>query len=264
MEALRARHRAGLSLKQSVVILDDPPLKSSAYERCGSWRKAIRLAGLENELQRERKAVVRKDAVYPSAAAVIAELTARHRARKSSSQGKVSKEDHSLKNAAYRYLGSWPAAIEAAGLVEVSKAQRKKSYLGRGTYSTRSSVIATLKRRASEAKTLILTRIMTEDPRLRSGALLRFGTWLAAIRAAGLMGRYETENPHHESRYPGKAEVIRTLLRRARKHGISVAELSLHDIEREDPPLKGAIYRLFGSWVKARHRALEAGAQLER
>lgn len=254
-EALRARHRAGLSLRQAEVILDDPPLKSAAYERCGTWSKAIRLAGLEKESLREREATVRKDAVYSSAAAVLAGLAARHRSRKRISQYAVSKEDRPLKNAIYRYFGSWPAAIAAAGLAGALEIQKKKAY-PKATYPTRAAVIAALKRHASEGKSLILMRMSAEDSRLKSSTLAHFGTWLAAIKAAGLMGRYETENPHHQTRYPDEAAVIRALRQRARKKNEPVSSLSLNEIQRDDPPLKGAIYRLFGSWPEARQRAL--------
>ncbi len=265
VDALRARHRAGLSLKQSQVILDDPPLKTAAYLRCDTWRKAIHLAGLEKESLREREASVRKDAVYPSPEAVLATLAVRHRAHKGISQHVVSREDRPLKSAVYRYFGSWPAAMEAAGLVEALATQKEKKpfRLNRGVYPTRSAVIAALKRRVSEGKTLVLNRIIVEDSPLRTAALKHFGTWLAAIRAAGLMSRYEQENPHHKPRFPDEASVIRALRQIGKKTGLPLSSLSMYRIEQEDSNLRAAVYRFFNSWPEARRRALAAGSAAE-
>lgn len=133
VEAIRDRHRRGLSLSQSDLIGENDSLTSAAYSHCGRWINAIRMAGLESEHQQARDARVNKNAVYQSRDAVVQALRQRASAHKGISSHSVAGEDRPLRSAVYRYFGSWPVAIEAAGLAALL-AEQKRGLIRRARY----------------------------------------------------------------------------------------------------------------------------------
>ena len=254
VEGIRERHRRGASLFQNHVVREDPKLKSSAYVYCGTWKNAIRMAGLEDEVRRARKLTVRKDAVYPSKEAIIQALKERARLGKGISQGALCREDRPLKNAIYRYYGTMEKAREAAdlgALLEMQKKSRQKLKRASRQYGTPQSVIDALVGRAARGESLLQVRVVEQDGKLKSAAYHWFGTWMKAIDAAGLEEKYVSDNPSSTDIYPDADSVLEEIRRRHRE-GFSIGS---RIVQKEDCKLKTAAYRLFASWARARRMA---------
>lgn len=137
--------------------------------------------------------------------------------------------DSSLKWAVYRFFGTWPKAVEAAGL---------ESRIPPPRYSwqwSRDTVLREIRSLAdSETKTCKSLQLRTC---LYEASKKHFGTWREAVRAAGCVpARY---------RWSRKV-VIREIKERHQ------CDLPLSDsIFEQDPPLVDAAIRLFGTWRSA-------------
>ncbi len=98
--AIQARHRQGLPLR--FESMDDRGLRDAAASRFGSWRKAVRAAGLESALRRAW-----------SKTAVIEAIQAWRR------QGReikdIMRKNPNLYSAARKHFGRWATALAAAG-----------------------------------------------------------------------------------------------------------------------------------------------------
>jgi hypothetical protein len=206
------------------------------------------MAGLEEDHQKRMDETVRKDAVYRSEAEVLAALKRRKHDRLHVSQEAVSLSDRPLKSAAYRFFGSWPTAIEAAGLSSYLEKQ-KELHKPWGPYPSAGHVIAELKRRAAEGESIVLSDVITsnDSKAIQAAAIAFFGSWKDAVKAAGLMRLYQRQNPKAFPKYPDADSVIREVLRRKKK-GLS---LSLGTVMKEDSRLKSAAWRFCGSWTAA-------------
>ena len=85
--------------------------------------------------------------------------------------------DPRLANAAIRHFGSWAEAVEAADLTDLvlSKTYRKWS---------RAAILAEIRRRLAAGESLSSGR--RENQRLAHAARRHFGSWSAALLAAGV------------------------------------------------------------------------------
>ena len=106
IEAIQDRHVRGLSLSNGVTN-EDTALIASARYHFGSWRAALRAAGIERPVPRRW-----------SKQLVIEEIQLRH--RQGLSLRSVFKDDCALNSAVYRYFPNWKAARAAAGLEEAA------------------------------------------------------------------------------------------------------------------------------------------------
>lgn len=256
IQTLRERHRNGLSIFQKIVVQEDNPLKCAAYHHCGTWINAIQMAGLKTAHQQARDAGTRIDAVYKSAAATLLALQERAHCGKGISQDTVVADDNPLKNAVYRYFGSWTLAIKEAGLVSLLAEQthRNRTRLRNTKYPTPQAVIAELKQRAARGAPLLQVSVVVDDPSLKHAAYRCFATWLAAIKAAGLKKKYDRDHSRQVVKYRDPAAVLRAIKKR-HKNGQSTA---CNIVQKEDTKLKCAAYRLIGSWSEAKRLALDS------
>ncbi len=253
-KALHDRHRNGLCLNLSDVSQDDPPLKAAAYTLCGSWIGAIKIAGLEKIHQKSKDATVRKDAVYNSSEMTVKALKARAEDGLSLTQDDIGKNDHPLKNAAYRYFGSWPNAIKAAKLTSLWLQQKEYNNIHRSTttYPTAESVIEALRQRAARGASLISERVKKEDPKIRTAVYAKIGSWAEAIKMAGLSELYTSQNTKFFDKYPDQAAIIQAIQQRHRNGQSN----SCGVVQKNDIKLKTSAYKHFGSWTKAKLKAL--------
>ena len=249
-KALRDRHRSGLSLNQSDVVQDDPPLKTAAYILCGGWTNAIKMAGLEKIHQKLKDAAVRKDAVYSTAEMTVKALKARAENGLSLTQEKISKSDRPLKNAAYRYFGSWTNAIKAAKLTSLWLQQKEYNNIHRSTttYPTAESVIEALQQRAARRASLISKKVKQEDPKIHTAVYAKIGSWSEAIKLAGLSKLYALENTKVFDKYPDQAAIIQAIQKRHRNGQSN----SCGVVQKDDIKLKTSAYKHFSSWTEAK------------
>ena len=107
LAAIGERHKRGLPLLPSVVEKEDCALVSAAARVFGNWRKALLAAGVDPSTVYRAKEQWSKERI-------IAEI--RRLGQDVRQKGKPL-----LKKAAVRYFGSWPAALDAAGVTSKRK-----------------------------------------------------------------------------------------------------------------------------------------------
>lgn len=215
---IRARRRAGLPLAASRVPAD---LRRAGMSRFGNWGAAIERAGL-------RYADVRLRPTYTDD-----ELRAevRRLAQRAPRLTAEAFRRSKLGNVAIRRWGSVAAAVAAAGLAGWPA-------VARYPLPTRAEVLAALRARARTATVLV------GDRRLAKAARRHFGTWHAALVAAGVS--------HLQAQQRWTAAKVVAALRRRQRTG---ASLSSQAIATSDVPLARAARRYFGTMVKAREAA---------
>jgi hypothetical protein len=136
----------------------------------------------------------------------------------------VWKEDYGLYAAACRQFGSWRAALDAAGLPLPTK-------------WTRERVLAIISHRHQQQ--MPLTAAWRDDPRLYQAAIVHFGSWTDALKAADL--------PRERRWTPD--EVIAALKSRY------IRGQSMKNVRDHDRSLYSQARRVFGSWRNAIHAA---------
>ena len=127
---------------------------------------------------------------------------------------------------AVRFYGSWGNAVEAAGYCY---GDAKRAAL------TRDDVLRRIRRASDAGEPLRLD----QHPVVVPSARRHFGTWKAAVEAAGCQ---------LPTRYKWPADRVLAQLRDDRRRGLSLGSLAV--IARNEP-LYGAARRRFGSWAAA-------------
>jgi hypothetical protein len=270
---IQQRHQAGPPL--SCVWKDERLLFRAAIRHFGGWRNALRAAGLEAKpfrkwsaeqvLDELREQYRKQPCAVSSADPYLACLAARYfgsvvhalesaglepppsrwtarRILESIQDGFVQAKpirtagfgSKPLAEAAKRYFGNWRAAVAAAGLaahLPLAKATR---------CWTPQAVVDEIRRRHRDGDRV--TELWRLDTSLYSMAKKYFGTWLAAVQAAGLQ-------PTHRR---WTREIVIDELQHRHASGKS---LSSGAVARDDPGFAGAVLRFFDSWPKARTAA---------
>jgi hypothetical protein len=101
IDSIMSAHRSGTALSE--IRRCDQGLYYAARTHFGSWRAAVREAGLSTTHQQWTRALI------------VQQIVERHQRRASLSSGR--RENINLAAAAYRYFGSWTAALVAAGVM---------------------------------------------------------------------------------------------------------------------------------------------------
>jgi hypothetical protein len=143
-----------------------------------------------------------------------------------------------------RHFGGGLAAIKAAG---IDYEQLLNEHPRRWT---KARIIAEIRRRDEEGKTLCLAEILRKEPRLNRfcyAVLHQFGKWSDALRAAGL--RLDVVR-NRQRKWPS-ARVIQEIRLRHVKGKL----LNTEQMLREDLALHTAGRRHFGTWKKAVEQA---------
>ncbi|MEK7156473.1 MAG: hypothetical protein AAB790_01550 [Patescibacteria group bacterium] len=207
-------------------------LYTVASKRFGGWRQAITAAGLDY-------ATVRVQAPQRtwSKNAVKEEILRRHREGLTLSASEVQKEHQTLIWAATKYFGSggWRKALTYAGL-------DYREFDTRILWS-KQSVVETIKQRKEQRLPLNVGSLKTPELRsLLSGAERVFGSWEAAITAAGLDYAYIRLNEGWDSKR------VVNLIRGLRRINVW---LNSYYVQQHHPHLFSAARRHFGSWPVA-------------
>jgi len=129
---------------------------------------------------------------------------------------------------AVKYLGSWKAAVEAAGFDYEQVRWRPEADMAEA------EVKAELKRLAASGEQLLAAN----HPKLSRAARLHFGSWRGALAAAGLPEAH---------RFWTRQRIVKELRERQR----AGKALTTKGVLRDDRSLHDAIYRRFDSWNHA-------------
>jgi hypothetical protein len=204
-------------------------LHNAAPRRFRNWGRALRAAGLDPK-EHHRPAGITLQVVR-------AWIRSRHRSGLSI---RDSDTRHALKRKVRRETGStWAAYVESLGIPYPGGIRRLDW--------SREAVLAAIRRRRREGLPLNSVAVREESQALTHQARIRFGSWDAALQAAGIDPVRVRLNHAKWTR----AEVITALRRR---HGEG-RPLRLRDVRAEEPRLAKAAQRLFPSSLA---RALRA------
>jgi len=236
---LQARHRAGRHMSSDAANGDAPRLVHACRKRFGSWRAAMQAAGL-GELIGGR-------AQLTSPEEVVRALRHRHRQGLPMALKRATRERPRLVRAACAQFGTWQAALAAAGLGEVPVSRALLS---------RQEVMQGLRARHRRGKPMTAVATQREEGRLVYAAHKHFGTWKAAMRAAGLG---KVVDASYALPSPSAKDVVRML--QARHRG--GRDMSCSVVRRDDGRLERAAYKHYGTW-RAAMTAAGLGAFIRR
>ncbi len=184
IRGIRRRQKAGLPMLEMSLRTGphvDSPLSRAAKVHFGTWRNALRAAGLDTT---SSYGIVR----FPDAESVCEDIRRRQRdgqaiGYKAMRQPGIG--DKRLFVVACELFGAWENAIKAAGLDYSTIRQRK-----RFPYRTKAAVIRELRARRDRQEPLTTNGVRRgkyRDVALMESALKLFGKWSAAKRAAGVL-----------------------------------------------------------------------------
>lgn len=217
VEAIRRRHHEGPSL--STVWRDDRKLFRAATNHFGNWRSALQAADVPHRPRRRWSPEKVLDGL-------------RHTYR---GQGDFEEADPGLAGAARRLFGGLYQALEAAGL---------EPPVGRWT---KKRIIEAIQERYVRGSAIRFVGF--KERALGHAARRHFGTWQAALEAAGLQFRAPSHVP---VRTWTRENVIATIQAGTQRDGKLVA------LWKEDQGLYSAAKKHFGTWRQA---VLAAGLQ---
>ncbi|MBN2536906.1 hypothetical protein JXB37_01370 [candidate division WOR-3 bacterium] len=153
--------------------------------------------------------------------------------------GHVARTFPALAYAARKYVGSWEAAIEAAGL-DYSAIRRKNFW-------NRRRIVERIKELNREGKPLHVSLAEREYRGLVGAATMYFGSWQKAIRAAGL-----DYSKIKRQKDWSRSEVVREI-RRMRREKVELG--TTIPVRKKYRNLHAAAIRYFGSWAEAMRAA---------
>ncbi|MDI6872117.1 MAG: helix-turn-helix domain-containing protein [Bacillota bacterium] len=182
LDAIRRRHADGRPLNYAAVVADDEKLTGAARRLFGSWDGALAAAGFDPEaIKREARCAAQANRVPPDTwtpEAVIDGIRQAATAGEDLSAHRMQQRHASLVATAQRLFGSWDAALRAAGYAP-DLVRRARAW-------TDEEVLAEIRRLASEGADLSDRTVAAYSPPLYGAAQEHFGSWPAALKAAGV------------------------------------------------------------------------------
>jgi len=176
IRVIRQLSERGEPLNLGRVSRTWPALAYAGRRYVGSWEKAIEAAGLDYSTVRRKN--------FWTRAAVLTQIRVLHAAGEPLNVSHAEVRHGGLVRAASAYLGSWRAAIEAAGF-DYLKIKRQREW-------SKAAVVTEIRRMRRAGMRLATTREVRQRFRVLHAAAIRyFGSWAAAVKAAGL-GRFLT------------------------------------------------------------------------
>jgi hypothetical protein len=168
IRAILRRERDGLPLNCEAIKNVSRPLHSGAIRQFGSWRNALQAAGIDAAAVERRREWDK--------AKILARFREMCGQRRSLRQSVVHRYDSGFCRAVYLNFGSWGSALQAAGINPES--------ICRDPQWDRSSIIEAILLRVLRGEALGSTTVRPHT--LKSAAVREFGSWSAALAAAGL------------------------------------------------------------------------------
>ena len=228
------RERDGLPLNSEAVKGVSRPLHRGALRHFGSWRNALKAAGIKvATIERRRKWNKPK---------IIARLRELCRKGRSLRHSAVHRYDGGLCRAACLTFGTWCNALVAAGINPES--------ICRDPQWDRNRIIEAILLRAVRGEALGSTTVRPHT--LKLAAVRHFGSWPAALVAAGLepanyIGKRMLAQKDRKNGGWSEERVRKAILQR---HALGL-RLNGNSVLRDDPKLYFAGRTWFKSWPKA-------------
>lgn len=204
----------------------DWPIYDLARRRFGSFPAALKAAGLD-----PAKLLWAVPVHYRTDESVAAELRRLARERPDMTLGELHQTN--VAGPVKRRYGSLLAAVEALGIAGWPRR-------GAAPPIAPEEVLSGIWSRHRRGEPMRATLALASEPRLTMGAYRCFGSWRAAMRAAGL-GAFVDDGPWNRGSI--RAELKGRRLRRER--------LTLQAIEHDDPSLGAAIRQRYDSFAQA-------------
>ena len=232
--AILRREREGLPLSSRAVQATSSQLHSGAYRHFGSWRNALVAAGI-NACNVER----RRDWDKAKVIGRLRDLCGRgHSLRRKV----IHRNDSGFSSAACTLFGSWCNALIAAGI--------NPELICRVPQWDRDRIIEAILLRVVQGDALGSTTVRPRT--LKTAAVREFGSWGAALAAAGVdpaqyLGQRVAASKEEKERGWSKERVKKAILQR---HALGLP-LYGNSVRRDDRPLFSAGRTWFGSWSKA-------------
>jgi len=166
---IQERVAKGLPINLGAVQADDHVLYSAAIRYFGTWSAAVEASGFSYD-------DVRLNEVW-SNDLVVAAIQERVARGLPINSGTVQADDRALYGAAHKYIGTWSAAVEASGFSydEVRLNQKWSKDL----------MITAIQERVAKGLPINATYVNDNNSALYRAARRYFGTWKAAVEAAG-------------------------------------------------------------------------------
>jgi hypothetical protein len=244
LDEIGRRHAHGLPLSTQQLErgeASDPVLRLKGVEFFGSWRNAIRAAGLDYS-----KILAYAPRKYPTRASVTKEIRRRQREGFAISYRAVcgsETRDSALVNSAIRYFGTWRRAVESAGFrYEHIRANGPK-------YRNADDVLREIRGRRRQgvlSRLVAVTKGPHADMALWTAAKRLFGGWRQAVRSAGVV----YDEHIRPSKYPTRASIVSEIRRRHRA-GLPLNSEGVRKLEPRDASLHDCGCKVFGSWRAA-------------
>ena len=223
---LKALTWKGGTLRSSATVKRFKKLQWSARHLFGSWAEAFQAAGLE---YKRRPAPPRWWTRKSVRQAII------ERSRKGAAlhaNALVTSQNTGLYAAGCHVYGSWDQALRAAGL--------NPREIRRYRVWTPEKILKAIRKEARSGQPLHYQALEKRDVGLVDTARKMFGSWSAAVQAAGI----HPDRANHPHKWPSAEEVRRMITRRAKRG----EPLTSNEI---DPSFYQAARQWFGSWPKA-------------
>jgi DNA-binding XRE family transcriptional regulator len=204
---IKARHRKGLSLGYNATIADDEALAGAARRYFGTWYAAVEAAGFDPsdyKFKTERK-------LSWDRPTILSEIRSYAEQGGNLSAGSVRKHYSRLYSAAVAYFGSWKAALKELG-IDYESVRLYQEW-------TAERVIQEIKDAHGRGADLSDNTVDALRPDLYGAAHTHFGSWRAAVEAAGL----DPEKVRRTNTW-SREKLIATA-QRAYESGITVTQL---------------------------------------
>jgi len=138
-----------------------------------------------------------------------------------------------------KYFGSWREALKSCGIDPEREYRAAKKKKGGVSLLTKEEMISEIRAMPPEK----LSKTYIQRASFYSAVRQTFGSWKAALKAAGC------ENAGLRCKEKELLASIRSFLK----------EFGTSSVSHHNPSLYARAYRWFGSWEKAKERALEEG-----
>lgn len=178
IKGLKVRAQVGAPLNYAAVVASDEPLAGAALRLWGSWDEALTAAGMDPDTIKRPRVDVAPPGTW-SRTVVLERAKARQAAGLSMAAHHVQSEVSDLYSAAVAYLGSWGEVCRALGLDYESEVRLRREW-------TAETIVARLGELAEAGAELSVRNLEAFDAGFLSAAIAEFGTWTAALDAAGL------------------------------------------------------------------------------
>ena len=171
VRSIRELSAKGSLLNSGHIARSHPALAYAGRKYLGSWENAVTAAGLDYSVIRRKSFWNRKR--------VIERILELNKAKQPLNVSAAETRYGGLVGAATVYFGSWRLAIKAAGF-DYTKIKRQKEW-------SKQAIVKEIRRMRREGVNLATTIPIRAKYRILHAAAVRyFGSWAAAMKAAGL------------------------------------------------------------------------------